>query len=117
MPSHNPLPRESAIVAKILAWLDRQPLTWAFKTHGSPYSPTGLPDIIGAIAGHAFALEVKTPHGRPSPAQILYLQTIAASGTVTAVVHSLPEAQRALNPLLTPSLQPDSMLTSVVTPP
>ncbi|MBU1785252.1 MAG: VRR-NUC domain-containing protein [Candidatus Omnitrophica bacterium] len=58
----------------------------------------GSADLIGIIkpSGRLIALEIKTPRGRPSKEQLLFLQLVRSMGGFGAVVHSVEEAFNAL---------------------
>lgn len=59
----------------------------------------GASDLLGILApfGRFVALEVKTPRGRLSLEQELFLDLVRKRGGFAAVVHSAEEALSALN--------------------
>lgn len=86
-------PRESAIVERILRWLNSLPECYAHKTHGGMFGKAGKPDITGCFRGWRFEIEVKRPGNRPTKLQERELARWAAAGAHVAVVHSLEELQ------------------------
>jgi hypothetical protein len=52
----------------------------------------GVADLIFLHAGRAFALELKTPKGRATAAQIAFMDDWRAAGGEAAIVHGLDEA-------------------------
>lgn len=52
----------------------------------------GVSDLILVYGGKNYALELKTEIGKPSPAQIRFLEGMAANGWQTAVTHGLDAA-------------------------
>lgn len=62
--------------------------------------PPGSPDLIGILAGRFFALEIKRPGARTSPARALaqtqFLALIRAKGGFAALVSSVDEATSAV---------------------
>lgn len=64
---------------------------------GQRYGLTvGASDLIGCLAGRFFALEVKTPSGRPSKEQLQFLQLVRDKGGFSAIVRSPEEAMSAV---------------------
>ena len=55
---------EADITKAIMTWLKKQPFTFAWKIHGGPHQPAGLPDIICCHYGRFFGFEVKKPDKR-----------------------------------------------------
>ncbi len=93
----NSVPLESAIVQRIMRYLNVRPGVWAVKIHGDGYTRRGVPDIIGSAYGRAFALEVKRPGvGVLSESQKHELQKLANAGALVAVVESLEDALKVL---------------------
>ena len=68
-----------------------------YKLHGSPYTVAGAPDLIGAVNGIAFALEVKLPGEHATAKQQHELQGWEAQGWTAAVVTSVAEAKKVLD--------------------
>lgn len=99
---------ESQIQAAIRLQLGRLPdLTlWRNQVgrtqHGTQHVTYGLcrgsSDLIGILAptGRIIALEIKTPKGRTSPEQDLFLELIRNKGGFAAVVRSPEEALEAI---------------------
>jgi len=82
---------EAALQRKIQAAL-RERGAKVIKIHGGPYSVVGTPDLIGALGGRSFAIEVKRPGERPSAKQQAELAAWAAQGWATGVACSVQEA-------------------------
>jgi hypothetical protein len=73
-----PAPKESAIVGRILKYLNSKPGVKAIKLHGDAYSVAGTPDIsvhsedvrtTRASSAIPMLLEVKRPGNKPTPIQ------------------------------------------------
>jgi hypothetical protein len=62
-------------------------------------APTGTADILGCLApgGRLIGLEVKTPTGRVTPAQVAWAERIRNVGGFVATVRSVPEALAAVS--------------------
>ena len=59
--------------------------------------PVGFSDLFGVMPnGRAFFIEVKTPTGRPSPAQINFLQAMKNNGAVAGICRSAEEAKNLI---------------------
>lgn len=60
--------------------------------------PTGFSDLFGhrKSDGRAFYIEVKTPTGKASPAQLRFLEQMAVNGAITGICRSPEEALRLL---------------------
>ena len=117
-------PLEEAIQNQILDWLGVQaPLQgwWFWRARPSQYiraqgsnvgfrlHPTeiGKPDIMGAAYGYTVGMEVKRPKETLSQAQKNWrADFLRAPQTTYYVVHSLEEAERALNDLRHTELAP-----------
>lgn len=56
----------------------------------------GSADLIGCLDGRFVALEVKTPTGRATPEQRLWLDLVRRHGGFAAVVRSVDEARAAI---------------------
>lgn len=56
----------------------------------------GSADLVGILNGRFVALEIKTPTGRASPEQKLWLALVRRHGGFAAVVRSVEEAQAAI---------------------
>lgn len=52
----------------------------------------GRPDLVVCYRGRFIALELKTPAGRPTPAQIAQLDAVRRAGGTAAIVRSAAEA-------------------------
>ena len=64
--------------------------------------PNGFPDIIGVFHGRAFAIEVKSPTGRLSPAQKLVHKKMEDKGWPVGVCRSVDEAASFIASLRAP---------------
>ena len=63
-----------------------------YKLHGTQFSMTGAPDLIGCLKGVPFAIEVKRPGGKATPKQYHELQGWSAQGWAVGVATSVDEA-------------------------
>ncbi|MGL4253408.1 MAG: VRR-NUC domain-containing protein [Fusobacteriaceae bacterium] len=81
---------EKDIVKKIKALLDKKYPGFYFKSHGSGYQRSGIPDIVGCHRGRMVAIEVKTPKTRNnvSPLQEKALRDIREAGGLAFVAWS-----------------------------
>lgn len=52
----------------------------------------GRPDLVVCYRGRFIALEIKTPAGRPTPAQLAALDAVRRAGGTAAIVRSAAEA-------------------------
>jgi penicillin-binding protein-related factor A (putative recombinase) len=91
------VPLESAIVKRILTWLNQQEGIKAEKTHGGMYSKAGKPDITGCINGRRFEFEVKRPGNKPTKLQLKELREWEAAGAIIGVVYSLEDVKEILS--------------------
>lgn len=89
---------ESRLVANILKKIRGQG-GWWFKTHGSVYQMSGIPDIIGCHDGRFVAMEVKMPgkEQETSARQGWTMRRIHAAGGIAVVVSSVSGAVGVLN--------------------
>ena len=90
------MPKEAAIQRDIIRYL-RSIGAWVFNVHGSPYQQVGVPDLLVGYQGRFYALEVKRPGGRLSPAQVKVIGDIQASGCIAARVENIEEVEILLN--------------------
>jgi hypothetical protein len=60
-------------------------------------APTGTADLIGCLDGRFIGLEVKTPAGRVTPAQVAWAERIRGVGGFVATVRSVDEAVAAVS--------------------
>lgn len=89
------MPREDAIVKKILKFLNDIDGCYAHKVPTTGYT-SGQPDIDGCLNGRAIKFEVKQEGRTATPKQAAVLAKWAASGAVSAIVHSQEEAHELL---------------------
>jgi hypothetical protein len=58
----------------------------------------GAPDVLGQLRdGRILAVEVKSPTGKLSPEQAIFLERIRRAGGVGFVAHDLRDVMRELN--------------------
>ena len=91
--------REKNIVAAIMRHLKTIPDCFAWKTHGSQYGRSGLPDIICCISGRFVAFEVKTPSGKLTKLQEITIKRINAAQGNAYKVTSLQEVREIIQNL------------------
>lgn len=88
-------PLEKVIVARVLDEARR--LGWlAYKIHGGPYMPRGLPDVLALKDGRATWIEVKRPGEEPTSVQVTRMRQLADAGCAVGVATSVGEAARIL---------------------
>ena len=63
-----------------------------YKLHGNQYGVAGQPDLVGALDGVSFAIEVKRPGGVATAKQAHELRQWAAQGWATGVATCVEEA-------------------------
>lgn len=92
------IPLEKTIVAQIMKRLQALGCGFVYKTHGSAYQKTGLPDIVAIChSGRFVGLEVKRPKiGRLTALQARTLNDINRAGGYACVVTSADEAELAV---------------------
>lgn len=56
----------------------------------------GSPDLVGAVNGHAFGLELKSPTGRARPEQLAWRDAAIRRGVHVAIVRTVEEAEEAI---------------------
>ena len=94
--SNKRVAKESILQRQIINHL-RSMGAWVFNVHGSPYQQVGVPDLLVGYQGRFYALEVKRPGGRLSPAQAKVIDDIRAAGCIAARVENIEEVERLLN--------------------
>lgn len=72
----------------------RWPHSFWFKHWGGPFSPAGIPDLIGCVDGLFFALEIKLPkkQSKTSAIQDETIADIVRAGGHSTVIRSVAEA-------------------------
>lgn len=84
---------EEMVVKDVEKYLNQEGI-WYFKTKGSAYGKSGLPDIIGVVDGVFTGFEIKrSKGGKPSPLQIHHRQQIIACGGACEFVHDVSVAK------------------------
>lgn len=98
---------EFQIETNILDGLNKIPGCFAFKveTNGyfdqnkgiyrkrkSKYAIRGTSDIIGVYFGKFFAFEVKSMKGKPTPDQLVFIETVKSKGGIAGIVRSIEDA-------------------------
>lgn len=86
---------ESRLQKRIQDYLRKHVGGWWFKVWGGPFTPAGIPDLIGCVDGMFFALEVKLPKksSKPSAIQLETIRDIVLKGGgVATIVRSEEEA-------------------------
>jgi len=56
----------------------------------------GSPDLVGAVDGRAFGLELKSPTGRVRPEQLAWCEAAIRRGVHVAIVRTVEEAEEAI---------------------
>lgn len=80
----------------------RYPASFLFKTHGSPFQQSGLPDLIGCLThgpliGRFFGFEVKEPGETSSAIQDAQIEAIRQAGGIACVVETFDDIVRAID--------------------
>ena len=87
------------IVRKIKQHLLTKYKAPCFKHHGSLYSEVGVADIIGCLpfqGGRMIALEVKTPKGKATLAQLNWIYKYKCAGAIAGVVRSIKDVDELI---------------------
>lgn len=90
------MPREAAIVGRILRELDRRG-TWWIKTHGAGMGRNGTPDILACHHGRFIGIEAKAPRGQVAKLQAYELERITRAGGTGIVVRTIDQLTAALD--------------------
>jgi hypothetical protein len=91
-----PVTRERSIRKEIMRAIRQLPGVYAFPYPGTIMGVNGIPDIIGARYGRAFAVEVKTTRGRVSKVQEITMAAMQRAGWRVGVARSKEEALRII---------------------
>lgn len=87
---------ETRLQQRIRKALEKEfPESWWFKQWGGPFTPAGIPDLLGCVEGFFFALEVKRPNDTRSKTSEIQEETIADirdAGGASTVIRSVDEA-------------------------
>jgi hypothetical protein len=89
---------ETVIVKSVKDWLNKQEAFFFIKTHGSPFTVYGLPDLIGTINGRFVAIEIKRPETKnnTTTAQDYYLRRLDECNCIAFVACSLDEVKNII---------------------
>lgn len=80
---------EKVIIKKLTKYLREEGwLCW--KTHGSPYTPVGIPDLCALKDGIFIAIELKIPKKKPTPVQLAWIADINDHGHYAFWADNLP---------------------------
>lgn len=90
---------ETTLRRRIIKRLNEQEGGFWTHVHGNPYTPTGLPDIIGCWNGRFVGFEVKTPDNPRglTDKQRYTLERISATGGIAAEIRSFDDAKKVLD--------------------
>lgn len=81
---------EYKLQIKVLKALRAIPGVWCYKANDRTTS--GLPDIIGCVRGHTFAIELKAPGERPTAIQKRTLARLRDAGATCGVAWTVKQA-------------------------
>ena len=81
---------ETAIVKKILRFLNSLPGVFAYKRNEGLYR-RGLPDITGSVLGFRLELECKRPGNTATEIQKHYIEKWRSIGAISGIVHNVKE--------------------------
>ncbi len=88
-------PLEKVIVARVLDEARR--LGWlAYKIHGGPFMPRGIPDVMAIKNGCVAWIEVKRPGEDPTKVQEARMGQLVESGCIVGVARSAGDARYIL---------------------
>jgi len=90
---------ETKLQRKIVKELNKLPLTYFEKNHGSPMGKPKL-DLTGSVYGICVHLEVKMPGKKPTDRQWGTIRYWRSRGAVADWVTSVDEAMDVINPIL-----------------
>jgi len=87
---------------KIKQWCKANGI-WFYKTHGSGYTRSGVPDLILCADGRFIALEVKSANGKPSELQLREIGAIRTAGGMAEIVYprDWPQLRKQLDNFIT----------------
>jgi predicted transcriptional regulator with HTH domain len=88
--------KESKLQRSIRKYLEEVYGAFFFKTHGSEFQISGLPDLVGCLDGLFVAIEVKRPGKDASLNQLAVIKRIRRAGGIAFVARSIKEAERKL---------------------
>lgn len=89
---------ESKIVKPVKDYLNSLPKAFFIKTHGSPFSVHGLPDLIGTINGRFVSIEIKLPGKKSNvtTTQEYYIHKLQECNCLAFVACSLEEVKSVI---------------------
>ena len=87
---------ETTITNNIIKAVNKLPKCKIQKVHGGPYGHPTL-DLIGAVDGRMFLLEVKAPGKKPTPRQMSTMEDWSNAGVYTGWVTSVDAALDFIN--------------------
>lgn len=90
---------EGRLVKKIVESLNKLPLTYCEKQHGSPYGHCKL-DVSGAVNGKRFELEVKMPGNVPTKRQLSTIRKWQKVNVLAGWTDSVEDALKFIKPLI-----------------
>src|SRR5690349_8094333 len=99
---------EARLSRAIMAAL-RQRGAFVFKVWGSEHMMAGLPDILGCYRGRFIGVETKMPGNTTSRRQDYVISKIRQAGGRVVVAHSVSEALRVLDEVVTPDDGPEAL--------
>lgn len=89
---------ETNLHTRILKALRKEfPGSWWFKVWGGPFTPAGIPDLMGCVCGLFFALEVKLPDNKRSKTSKIQDETIADLRKANAHARVVRSPQEAVD--------------------
>lgn len=82
--------KEATLQTRVLQVLKKIPMIWVTKV--SDRYITGVPDIIGCIAGRFFAIELKATKGKPSKLQLYNIKKIEEARGNVCIARTVAES-------------------------
>jgi len=87
---------EDKLKEKALLYFKTEPGVCFYKIHGGAFQESGLPDLVGTVAGRFVAIELKQPPMFATPLQQAQIQRIKKAGGASFVCRSLDEVKRVI---------------------
>ena len=85
--------REAELKTKVMAWLAKQPATYAIKNWGGPMAGAGRADITMCVGGLYASIELKVGNNTPTHLQLATGRKVQKAGGRFAVAWSLDEVK------------------------
>lgn len=84
---------ERSIQSAVMTYLNKLDKCRAYNLHGSAWSGSGRPDIIGCYRGVAFLIELKRPHEQPTEIQLYEMRKWIDAGAIVIYATGLEQVK------------------------